>query len=116
MSKHITLENLQTFLDEFDDRYVPKKTGYGLSSNDFEDVYKERIKSIEDGAEPNKIVGIKMNSTFVKPDKDRVVDLKLPAATKDDIDEVLGIKGEVVDDEDSQYATVRDIQNLFAGE
>lgn len=113
MSKYVTLENLKAFLEEADGRYVYRKSGFGLSSNDFEDEYKNRIKSIEDGAEKNRIVEIRLNDEAIAPEKNRVVDIRLPEATKDDLDLVLDIKEEI--GEDHEYATDKDIQKLFEG-
>lgn len=114
MSKRITLDNLKTIIEESDDRYVRQRRGYGLSSNDFEDEYKERIRSVEDNAEMNRISAIKLENVTLKPDEQRVVNIHLPEATKDEMDEILNIKTENPDDKDEdQYATVKDIQALF---
>ena len=113
MSKKVTLDNLKAFLEEADSRYVYRKSGYGLSSNDFEDEYKERIKSIESGAEKNRIMDIRLNDVLVEPAKNRVVNIKLPEATQNELDEILEIKEDAPKDE-GDYATEKDIQDLFS--
>lgn len=56
--KNITLESLYAFLQCIDTRFVQQKAGYGLSSNDFEDRYRDRIRTIEPNAERNVITSI----------------------------------------------------------
>ena len=57
---------------------------------------------------------IKLENVTLKPDEQRVVNIHLPEATKDEMDEILNIKTENPDDKDKdQYATVKDIQALF---
>ena len=112
MSKYVTLENLRAFLEEADSRYVYRKSGFGLSSNDFEDEYKNRIKSIEDGAEKNRIMDIRLNDILIEPEKNRTVNIKLPEATKEELDAVLGLKGDDVKD-DTDYANEKDIRKLL---
>lgn len=114
MSKYVTLENLKAFLEESDGRYVYRKSGFGLSSNDFEDEYKNRIKSIEDGAEKNRIMEIRLNDILIEPEKNRAVNIKLPEATKDDMDKLLELKFDIEDD--SEYATEKDINDLFVNQ
>ena len=112
MSKKITLENLKTFIEDADERYVLHRSGFGLSSNDFEDVYKNRIKSIEEGAEKNQIIGIQLNDVPLQPNKNRAVNIRLPEATEDELREALDLKVELSDDD--SFATRKDIEDLFA--
>lgn len=112
MSKKITLDNLKAFLEELDGRYVYAKSGYGLSSNDFEDEYKDRIKGVEDGAEKNRIAAIYVNDVPVAPNKNRVASIHLPECTKEDLDDVLDLSIDL-DDDDDQYASEKDIDAMF---
>ena len=43
----ITLENLARFADNVNDKFVAKEEGKGLSANDFTDVQKEKLDSLE---------------------------------------------------------------------
>lgn len=81
--KHVTLENLRMFLSCCDERFVQQKPGFGLSSNDFTDKYKERIRSIEEDAEKNTVIGISVDDLDLDIPKSRVINLG--AITEDDI-------------------------------
>lgn len=81
--KHVTLENLRMFLSCCDERFVQQKPGFGLSSNDFTDKYKERIRSIDEDAEKNTVIGISVDDLDLDIPKSRVINLG--AITEDDI-------------------------------
>ena len=65
------------------DGKVDKVTGKDLSTNDFTDSYKDKIDTIERGAQVNVINGIKVNGASVAPDANKVVGLTIPQSTSD---------------------------------
>lgn len=111
MKKHVTLDNLKTFLDCCDDRFIQQEAGKGLSTNDFTDTYKERIKSIDYGAEKNIITAISVDGDelSITPGRTAVVEV----VTEDDIKQLAkevneGIGG----DADFETATDNDIYSI----
>ena len=111
MSKKVSLENLKVFLEESDQRFVHQRPGFGLSSNDFEDEYKDRIKSIEAGAERNTIMRITVNNEPAELKSNRTANIELPELTQKELDEVLGLEATLT--ENDEIATEKDINDLF---
>lgn len=57
---------------------VDKETGKGLSTNDYTTTEKTKLAGIAEGAEVNKIEGIKVNNTTINPDANKVVNITVP--------------------------------------
>ena len=111
MKRHVTLGNLKTFLDCCDDRFIQQEAGKGLSTNDFTDIYRDRIKSIDYGAEKNIITSIIIDGEelSITPGRTAVVEV----VTEDDIKEIAqevneGIGG----DADFEMASDDDIYSI----
>lgn len=83
MDKTISMENLRTLLACISEQFVQKKEGFGLSSNDFSDKYKERLKNMDTDAEKNVIVGIEVGGEELGVEEDRVA--RFEAVTEEDI-------------------------------
>lgn len=62
---------------------VDKETGKGLSTNDYTTAEKEKLAGIAEGAEVNEIQGIKVNSSTVNPDANKVVNITVPTSAAD---------------------------------
>lgn len=62
---------------------VDKETGKGLSTNDYTTAEKTKLAGIAEGAEVNEIEGIKVNSTTVNPDSNKVVNITVPTTAAD---------------------------------
>lgn len=77
MSRHLTLDGLRTFLASLDKRFVMRKPGYGLSSNDFEDQFKEKLRGMQNLAERNIITAVSVNDEQVRIDADRVARIEI---------------------------------------
>lgn len=88
MEKQVSIENLKVFLECLNKHFVKQQAGYGLSSNDFEDKYKERVKSIEPNAEKNVITGINIDGDdlVVTPNRKAVIEV----VTDEDVKEIFG--------------------------
>ena len=62
---------------------VQPETGKGLSTNDYTTAEKTKLAGIAEGAEVNEIEGIKVNSTTVNPDVNKVVNITVPTTAAD---------------------------------
>lgn len=62
---------------------VQPVTGKGLSTNDYTDTEKSKLADIAAGAEVNKIQGIKVNSSTINPDINKVVNITVPTTAAD---------------------------------
>ncbi len=68
-----------TGLEDELDAKVDAEVGKGLSTEDYTTEEKAKLSLIEDDAEANTIVTIKVNGSAVQPDEERAVDLDIPA-------------------------------------
>lgn len=112
MKKHVTLDNLKMFLGCLDGRFIQQKAGFGLSSNDFTDAYKERVKSIEPDAEKNVITSICIADEDIDVTDDRKAHIEAIGETdiKELSDEVNdGIGG----DANFEVATSSDVYDIM---
>lgn len=77
MEKAVSFENLKTFLACINSQFVQKKNGYGLSANDYTDLDRERVRTMEPNAEHNTITSISIDgeSLSVGEDRDAVVEV-----------------------------------------
>lgn len=62
---------------------VQPETGKGLSTNDYTTAEKTKLAGIAEGAEVNEIEGIKVNSSTVNPDVNKVVNITVPTTAAD---------------------------------
>ena len=69
---------------------VEKVEGKGLSTNDFTNEMKAKVEGIAEGAQVNKLEGVKVNGVDVNIDGDKKVDIAVPTgklAAKDTVEE-----------------------------
>lgn len=94
MAKHITLPQMDKIWKAAKKLFVAQEAGKGLSTNDFDDVAKDKLAGIAEGAEKNVITAIKVNGSLVDIEADGSVDVRvekvaIEEATDEDIDAVL---------------------------
>ena len=66
------------------DKYVLKEKGKGLSSNDFTDDDADKLNSVENGAEVNKLETLTINhGNKIYPDDEKNINLPIPTKTSD---------------------------------
>lgn len=110
MKKHITLENLCAFLMCLDTRFVQQQAGYGLSSNDFTDRYKERIRTIEPNAERNVITSISVDGDDLPIENREVI---IETVDEEDIRSIVKeVKDGIGGDGNVEIATSNDIYDV----
>lgn len=73
----------KTEVDTALDNKVDKVSGKGLSTNDYTTDEKTKLAGIAEGAEVNEIEGIKVNSSTVNPDVNKVVNITVPTTAAD---------------------------------
>ena len=112
MEKAVSFENLKTFLACINSQFVQKKNGYGLSANDYTDLDRERVRTMEPNAEHNIITSIIIDGEelSITPGRTAVVEV----VTEDDIKEIAqevseGIGG----DADFEMASDDDIYKII---
>lgn len=76
------VEQSEEYTDEVAETKVDKEAGKGLSSNDFTDAEKEKLSSVETGAEANVIEGVSVNGTPVQLEN-KIADIDVPTKTSD---------------------------------
>lgn len=76
------VERSEEYTDEVARTKVNKEAGKGLSSNDFTDAEKEKLESIEAGAQENVIEVVKRNGSALTV-TDKTVDILVPTKTSD---------------------------------
>lgn len=81
--KYLDYAGLEHLVSEIKGRYVQKATGKGLSTNDFTNLYKNKVDGIENGAEVNIIELIKRNGSNLSIGADKSVDIKVPVKYSD---------------------------------
>lgn len=90
--------------------YVQKEDGKGLSTNDYTDADKDKLASVEDGADVNVIEAVKVNGQAVTPDAGKTVDITVPTGSLADKDEVA--KGDLADDLQTELDGKADTDDL----
>lgn len=76
------VEQSEEYTDEVAETKVDKEEGKGLSSNDFTDAEKEKLESVESGAQENVIEVVKRNGSALTV-TDKTVDILVPTKTSD---------------------------------
>ena len=76
------VEQSEEYTDEVAETKVDKEEGKGLSSNDFTDAEKEKLESVESGAQENVIEVVKRNGSAITV-TDKTVDILVPTKTSD---------------------------------
>ncbi len=76
--KFLNYEGLEHLITEIKERFIQKVSGKDLSTNDFTNLYKDKLDGIENNAEINKIELIKRNGTNLSIDVDKSVDINVP--------------------------------------
>ena len=76
------VEQSEEYTDEVARTKVNKEAGKGLSSNDFTDAEKEKLESVEPGAQENVIEVVKRNGSVLTV-TDKTVDILVPTKTSD---------------------------------
>lgn len=61
--KYLDLDGVSHLKSKFDNKYVDKETGKGLSTNDYTDTEKTKLAGIDSGAQVNVIESISVNGT-----------------------------------------------------
>lgn len=56
--KILNYYGLSYLIEELKDKFVQQQAGSGLSSNDFTNILKEKLESVESGAEKNKVLSV----------------------------------------------------------
>lgn len=83
LSDYVTKTLLSTTLESYytkadaDGKFVTQAEGKGLSTEDFTTELKTKLTGIAEGAQVNKIEGIKVNGTAVDIDTDKTVDITI---------------------------------------
>lgn len=81
--RYLDLAELGYLINLIKEGYVQKVTGKELTSNDFTNLFKEKLESIESGAEINKVELIKKNGTNLTIDGNKAVDITIPTKLSD---------------------------------
>lgn len=63
---------------ECDNKFVVQVAGKGLSQNDFTGTLKSKLDGIEENAEVNDIITVKVNNVALTPDSNRAVNVTVP--------------------------------------
>ena len=71
---------LQRIKTIFQGMFVSKETGKGLSTNDYTTSEKQKLAGIETGAEENTLEGVKLGTTSLTPDANKIVTIPLDSA------------------------------------
>lgn len=64
--KVVTLDTLEYYTTQANEKYVSKVKGKDLSTNDFTDSAESKLNGIQAGAQVNKIESVKVNNTAVE--------------------------------------------------
>lgn len=95
LSDYVTKTLLSTTLEDYytktaaNDKFVAQVPGKGLSTEDFTTEFKTKLTGIAEGAQVNKIEGIKLNGAAVNIGADKTVDITIAVdeeLTHQDID------------------------------
>lgn len=81
--KFLNYEGLEHLITEIKERFIQKVSGKDLSTNDFTNLYKDKLDGIENNAQINKIELIKRNGTNLSIDGDKSVDINVPTKLSD---------------------------------
>ena len=81
--KFLNYEGLEHLIAEIKERFVQKISGKDLSTNDFTNLYKDKLDGIENNAQINKIELIKRNGTNLSIGVDKSVDINVPTKLSD---------------------------------
>lgn len=76
--KFLNYEGLEHLITEIKERFIQKVSGKDLSTNDFTNLYKDKLDEIENNAQINKIELIKRNGTNLSIGADKSVDINVP--------------------------------------
>ena len=76
--KFLNYEGLEHLIREIKERFIQKVSGKDLSTNDFTNLYKDKLDGIENNAQINKIELIKRNGTNLSIGADKSVDINVP--------------------------------------
>ena len=97
---------------------VDQVEGKGLSTNDYTTAEKNKLGTVEEGAEVNVIVGLSISGTVIQPDQSRIVDIPVfggsgagmvPGVTQQDEGKYLSASGW----DSFNFATSEDIDDMF---
>lgn len=81
--KFLNYEGLEHLVAGIKERFVQKVSGKDLSTNDFTNLYKDKIDGIENNAQINKIELIKRNGANLSIGVDKSVDINVPTKLSD---------------------------------
>ena len=81
--KFLNYEGLEHLIAEIKERFIQKVSGKDLSTNDFTNLYKDKLDGIENNAQINKIELIKRNGTNLSIGADKSVDINVPTKLSD---------------------------------
>ena len=81
--KFLNYEGLEHLITEIKERFIQKVSGKDLSTNDFTNLYKDKLDGIENNAQINKIELIKRNGTNLSIGADKSVDINVPTKLSD---------------------------------
>ena len=81
--KFLSYAGLEHLITEIKLRFVQKVSGKDLSTNDFSNLFKNKLDKIESNAQVNKIELIKKNGTNLSIDSAKAVDITVPTKISD---------------------------------
>lgn len=81
--KYLDSNGLLYLFQKIKSNFVAKESGKGLSSNDFTTTLKNKLDGIANGAQINKLEGVKVNGVEQTIDTNKKVDIAVPTKTSD---------------------------------
>lgn len=81
--KFLSYAGLEHLITEIKLRFVQKVSGKDLSTNDFSNLFKNKLDKVESNAQVNKIELIKKNGTNLSIDSSKTVDITVPTKYSD---------------------------------
>lgn len=81
--KYLDSNGLLYLFQKIKSNFVAKESGKGLSSNDFTTTLKNKLDGIANGAQVNKLEGVKVNGVEQTIDTNKKVDIAVPTKTSD---------------------------------